>query len=88
MLLNVWNKPADSYSTFDAVGAVTPDKFPNGVGHCNYTAAQVLAVARLAATAAKTGKLPSMATANAAIRNDANLFIDPNFEPPLLKFRQ
>jgi hypothetical protein len=88
MLLNVWNKPADSYSTFDAVGAVTPDKFPNGVGHCNYTASQVLAVAKLAAGAAKTGKLPSMTTAKAAIKNDANLFIDPNFEPPMLKFRQ
>ena len=88
MLLNVWNKPADSYSTFDASGAVTPAKTPNGVGHCNYTAAQVLAVAKLAAAAAKTGKLPSMTTAKAAIKNDANLFIDPNFEPPLLKFRQ
>jgi pimeloyl-ACP methyl ester carboxylesterase len=88
MLLNVWNKPADSYSTFDASGAVTPAKFPNGVGHCNYTASQVLAVARLAAASAKSGKLPSMTTAKAAIKNDANLFIDPNFEPPLLKFRQ
>ena len=88
MLLNVWNKPADTYTTFDASGAVTPDKTPNGVGHCNYTASQVLAVAKLAASAAKTGKLPSMTTAKAAIKNDANLFIDPNFEPPLLKFRQ
>jgi hypothetical protein len=88
MLLNVWNKPADTYSTFDASGAVTPAKTPNGIGHCNYTAAQVLAVARLAAASAKSGKLPSMTTAKAAIKNDANLFIDPNFEPPLLKFRQ
>ena len=88
MLLNIWNKPADTYSTFDASGAVTPTKTPNGIGHCNYTASQVLAVARLAATAARTGKLPSMTTAKAAIKNDANLFIDPNFEPPLLKFRQ
>jgi hypothetical protein len=88
MLLNVWNKPADTYTTFDAAGAVTPAVAPNGVGHCNYTASQVLAVAKLAAGAAKTGKLPSMTTAKAAIKNDANLFIDPNFEPPLLKFRQ
>jgi pimeloyl-ACP methyl ester carboxylesterase len=88
MLLNVWNKPAETYTTFDAAGAVTPAFAPNGVGHCNYTASQVLAVARLAATAARTGKLPSMTTAKAAIKNDDNLFIDPNFEPPLLKFRQ
>jgi hypothetical protein len=88
MLLNVWNKPAETYTTFNAAGAVTPAFAPNGVGHCNYTASQVLAVARLAATAARTGKLPSMTTAKAAIKNDDNLFIDPNFEPPLLKFRQ
>ncbi|CAB5141408.1 unannotated protein [freshwater metagenome] len=87
-LLNIWNKPADTYSTFDASGAVTPAKWPNGVGHCQYTTTQVLTVAKLAATAAKTGKLPSSATAKAAIKNDANLFIDPNFLPPLLKFRQ
>jgi poly(3-hydroxyalkanoate) synthetase len=87
-LLNIWNKPADTYSTFDASGAVTPAKWPNGVGHCQYTTTQILTVAKLAATAAKTGKLPSSATAKAAIKNDANLFIDPNFLPPLLKFRQ
>jgi pimeloyl-ACP methyl ester carboxylesterase len=88
-LLNIWNKPAETYSTFAASGAgVTPDKTPNGVGHCNYTTSQVLAVAKLAASAAKTGKLPSTATAKAAIKNDANLFIDSNFLPPLLKFRQ
>jgi pimeloyl-ACP methyl ester carboxylesterase len=88
MLLNIWNKPAESYTTFDASGAVTPANAPNGIGHCNYSASQVLAVAKLAAAAAKTGKLPSMTTAKAAIKNDANLFIDPNFEPPMLKFRQ
>jgi pimeloyl-ACP methyl ester carboxylesterase len=88
LLLNIWNKPADTYSTFDAKGGVTPDKWPNGVGHCNYTASQVLTVAKLGATAAKTGKLPSDAAAKAAIKNDKSLFIDPNFLPPLLKFRQ
>ncbi len=88
LLLNIWNKPADTYSTFDASGAVTPAKTPNGIGHCNYTASQVLTVAKLGATAAKTGKLPSSATATAAIKNDKSLFIDPNFLPPLLKFRQ
>jgi pimeloyl-ACP methyl ester carboxylesterase len=88
-LLNIWNKPADTYSTFAASGAgVTPAKWPNGVGHCNYTTSQVLTVAKLAATAAKTGNLPSTATAKAAIKNDKSLFIDPNFLPPLLKFRQ
>ena len=89
MLLNIWNKPADTYSTFAATGAgITPAKWPNGVGHCNYTTSQILTVAKLGATAAKTGKLPSTASAKAAIKNDKSLFIDPNFLPPLLKFRQ
>ena len=87
-LLNIWNKPAATYSTFNASGAVTPDKWPNGVGHCQYTTSQVLTIAKLAATAAKTGKLPSTAAAKAAIKNDANLFIDENYLPPLVKFRQ
>jgi pimeloyl-ACP methyl ester carboxylesterase len=89
MLLNIWNKPAETYTQFAATGAgITPTATTNGTGHCNYTTSQILTVAKLAATAAKTGKLPSTAAAKAAIKNDANLFIDPNFTPALLKFRQ
>ena len=89
MLLNIWNRPDDSYSKFGPTGAgIAPEKTPNGIGHCNYTTSQVLTVAKLGATAAKTGKLPSIAAAKAAIKNDANLFIDANYLPPLLKFRQ
>ena len=89
MLLNIWNRPAESYTKFAASGAgITPTATTNGTGHCNYTTSQILTVAKLAASAAKTGKLPSTATVKAAIKNDANLFIDPNFTPPLLKFRQ
>jgi hypothetical protein len=47
-----------------------------------------LAVAKLAASAAKTGKLPSNSAVTAAIKNEPNLFVDPNFSAPLLKFRQ
>jgi hypothetical protein len=60
----------------------------NGTGHCNYTTSQILAVAKLAASAAKTGKLPSNSAVTAAIKNEPNLFVDPNFAPALLKFRQ
>jgi pimeloyl-ACP methyl ester carboxylesterase len=88
-LLNIWNKPAETYTQFAASGAgITPTATTNGTGHCNYTASQILTVAKLAASSAKTGKLPSTATVKAAIKNDANLFIDPNFTPALLKFRQ
>ena len=88
-LLNIWNKPSDEYTEFSSAGApVTPTVATNGTNHCNYTTSQILAVAKLAASAAKTGKLPSNSAVKAAIKNEPNLFVDPNFAPPLLKFRQ
>ena len=88
-LLTIWNKPADEYTKFSSAGApITPTVTTNGTNHCNYTTSQILAVAKLAASAAKTGKLPSSAAVNAAIKKEPNLFVDPNYTPPLLKFRQ
>jgi hypothetical protein len=88
-LLTIWNKPADEYTEFSSAGApITPTVITNGTNHCNYTTSQILAVAKLAASAAKTGKLPSSSAVKAAIKNEPNLFVDPNFTPPLLKFRQ
>jgi pimeloyl-ACP methyl ester carboxylesterase len=88
-LLTIWNKPEDSYTQFSSAGApITPAVKTNGTGHCNYTTSQILAVAKLAASAAKTGKLPSNSAVTAAIKNEPNLFVDPNFAAPLLKFRQ
>jgi len=88
-LLTIWNKPADEYTTFSAAGSpVTPTVVTNGTQHCNYTTSQILAIAKLAASAAKTGKLPSNTAVKAAIKNEPNLFVDPNFSAPLLKFRQ
>ena len=88
-LLTIWNKPADEYTKFSSAGApITPTVITNGTNHCNYTTSQYLAVAKLAASAAKTGKLPSSSAVKAAIKNEPNLFVDPNYTPPLLKFRQ
>jgi pimeloyl-ACP methyl ester carboxylesterase len=88
-LLTIWNKPADEYTDFTSAGSpMTPDVTTNGTGHCNYTTSQILAVAKLAASAAKTGMLPSASAVKAAIKNEPNLFVDPNFTPALLKFRQ
>ena len=88
-LLTIWNKPADEYTQFSSAGApITPTVITNGTNHCNYTTSQILAVAKLAASAAKTGKLPSSSAVKAAIKKEPNLFVDPNYTPPLLKFRQ
>lgn len=88
-LLTIWNKPADEYTQFSSAGApITPTVITNGTNHCNYTTSQILVVAKLAASAAKTGKLPSSAAVKAAIKNEPNLFVEPNYTPPLMKFRQ
>jgi hypothetical protein len=88
-LATIWNKPPNEYTKFDASGsAITPTVPTNGVGHCKFTTEQVLTIAKIAASAAKTGKLPSTTAIKAAIKNDENLFVNPNFKPDLLKFRQ
>ena len=88
-LVNIWNKPDDSYTEFSSAGSpVTPTVTTNGTGHCNYTTSQILAVAKLAANAAKTGKAPSTAAVKAAIKNEPNLFVNPDYKPALLKYNQ
>jgi len=88
-LVNIWNKPDDSYTEFSSAGTpVTPTVTTNGTGHCNYTTSQILVVAKLAAKAAKTGKAPSTATVKAAIKNEPNLFVNPDYKPALLKYNQ
>ena len=85
----IWNKPPNEYTKFDKNGStITPTVPTNGVGHCKYTTAQVVTVAKIAATAAKTGKLPSTTAIKTAIKKDENLFVNPNYKPDLLKFRQ
>jgi hypothetical protein len=89
LLTTIWNKPSDSYSTFDKDGKpVKPTLAPNGTTHCNFTTSQILLVAKLLAASAKSGKSPSASTVAAAIKKDANLFVDPNYQAPLFKYRQ
>jgi hypothetical protein len=47
-----------------------------------------MAVAKLLAASAKSGKAPSNTTVNSAIKKDSNLFVDANYRAPLLKYRQ
>jgi hypothetical protein len=49
-----------------------------------YTNAQLMTLAKMAATAAKTGKLPSVNTARSAFKKDSSIFIDPDFTPALM----
>ena len=89
LLVNIWNKPADEYTKFDAAGSpVTPAKPTNGTQHCNFTESQYLMIAKMLTDSAKSGKAPSAKTVAAAIRKDKNLFVDPNYTAPLFKYRQ
>lgn len=89
LLVNIWNKPADEYTKFDAAGSpITPAKPTNGTQHCNFTERQVMMVAKMLTDSAKSGKAPTAKTVAAAIKKDKNLFVDPNYTAPLFKYRQ
>ena len=87
-LVSIWNKPPDEYTTFTGQAPDSKTVAVNGVGHCNFTTSQYMTVAKLLAASAKSGKAPSAKTVSAAIKNDSNLFVDPNYRAPLLKYRQ
>ena len=89
LLVNIWNKPADEYTKFDAAGSpITPAKPTNGTQHCNFTESQFMMIAKMLTDSAKSGKAPTAKTVAAAIKKDKNLFVDPNYTAPLLKYRQ
>ena len=89
LLVNIWNKPADEYTKFDAAGSpITPAKTTNGTEHCNFTESQFMMIAKMLTDSAKSGKAPTAKTVAVAIKKDKNLFVDPNYTAPLLKARQ
>jgi pimeloyl-ACP methyl ester carboxylesterase len=89
LLVNIWNKPADEYTKFDAAGSpITPAKPTNGTQHCNFTESQFMMIAKMLTDSAKSGKAPTAKTVAAAIKKDKNLFVDPNYTAPLFKYRQ
>ena len=88
LLVNIWNKPADEYTKFVNGAPVTPSPVTNGTEHCNFTDSQFMMIAKMLTDSAKSGKAPSAKTVATAIRKDKNLFVDPNYTAPLLKYRQ
>ena len=85
LLLNIWNKPPDEYTEFDSAGSPkAPTGVTTGTSHAMYTNDQIMVIAKLLASAGKSGKLPSMAAAKSALKKDPSMFIDPNFKPALM----
>jgi pimeloyl-ACP methyl ester carboxylesterase len=88
--LPLWVATDDKWTRFTATGS--PDTgstaWPNGTGHCQFTSDQVLTVAKFAASAAKSGSVPSDATVEKAVANVDGLLFDRAYSVPLLKYYQ
>lgn len=68
-LLAIWDKTATKYSKFTAAGSpdlTAPDG--DGTGHCKFSSAQMLAVAKVAISAANTGNFPQDGPVATAMR--------------------
>jgi pimeloyl-ACP methyl ester carboxylesterase len=84
-LVALWDKTAASYTKFTAAGS--PDLTATagkGTGHCKYTAAQYVAVAKMAANAANSGRFPSGGPIATAARK-VGLSYDNDFRAPSFK---
>jgi hypothetical protein len=84
LLLNIWQKTPDQYTVFNGLAAVAPKVATEGTNHSPFTNAQLLMLAKMIASSAKSGKVPSVTTAKKAIKNETSLFIDPDYTPELL----
>ena len=88
--LPLWVVTADKWTKFTATGS--PDRsseaWPNGTGHCQFSSDQWLAAAKLAASAAKTGSVPSDASVEKTVAKVDGLLFDRQFSMPLLKADQ
>ena len=88
--LPLWVETASKWTKFTATG--TPDRsgtaWPNGTGHCKFSGAQIMTVAKLAAAAAKTGSVPSNASVEKTVAKVEGLLFDREYSVPLLKYYQ
>ena len=84
-LVAIWEKTAAKYTKFTATGS--PDLSAArgaGTGHCKYTTAQYVAVAKMAANAATNGMFPTGGTVATTARK-VGLSYDNKFRVPIFK---
>jgi len=88
--LPLWVVTADKWTKFTATGSpdTSSTAWPSGTGHCQFSYDQTMAVAKLAAAAAKTGSVPSDATVEKTVAKVDGLLFDRQFSVPLLKADQ
>ena len=88
--LPLWVVTADKWTKFLPTGSpdTSSTAWPSGTGHCQFSYDQTMAVAKLAAAAAKTGSVPSDATVEKTVAKVDGLLFDRQFSMPLLKADQ
>jgi pimeloyl-ACP methyl ester carboxylesterase len=88
--LPLWVETASKWTKFTATGS--PDRsgtaWPNGTGHCRFSGDQIMTVAKLAASAAKRGSVPTDAAVEKAVAKVDGLLFDREYSVPLLKYYQ
>ena len=93
-LVVLWNKTPETYTEFNGQSPVSksPAAATNGTGHCNFTADQWLLAAKIANSAAKSGKLPSDKSINSMVAKankwDSTLVLDRDLAATPLKYNQ
>ena len=88
--LPLWVVTADKWTKFTATGSpdTSSTAWANGTGHCRFSGDQIMTVAKFAASAAKTGSVPSNATVDKAVAKVDGLLFDREYSVPLLKYYQ
>jgi len=88
--LPLWVVTADKWTKFLPTGSpdTSSTAWPSGTGHCQFSYDQTMAVAKLAAAAAKTGSVPSNASVEKTVAKVDGLLFDREFSMPLLKADQ
>ena len=93
-LVVLWNRTPETYTEFNGLSPVSksPAAATNGTNHCNFTLDQWMLAAKIANSAAKTGKLPTSKTINGLVAKvntyNTTLFVDPDFAATPLKYNQ
>ena len=88
--LPLWVATEDKWTKFTATGFpdLSSPAWANGTGHCQFSTDQWLTAAKLAASAAKTGSVPSDASVEKTVAKVDGLLFDRQFSMPLLKADQ
>ncbi len=90
-----WNTMAmyaltpETYTKFTAAGLPDPKApiSPSGVGHQDFTKDQLMIWARVLASSAKTGKVPSQGVISSLLAATPYLNTDPDYQPNELKYQ-